>query len=56
VEWIKVQIAAEYSATSKKTIYDAIKQGKLRAARIGAGRNLVTCRTWVDAWLTACAK
>lgn len=53
---MRVKGAADYSTTSPKTVYAAIKDRKLRAARIGAGRNLVTSRQWVDEWLTKCAR
>ena len=56
MEWFKVRMAAKYSGLSTKTVYGAIRNGKLRAARIGAGRNVVTCRAWVDEWLTTSAQ
>lgn len=51
--WLKAKAAAEYSNTSTKTIYAAVKTGQLKAARIGSGRNFVTSKGWVDEWLTA---
>ena len=36
--------------------YQAVKDGKLKAARIGSGRNLLFCREWIDEWLVASAK
>ncbi len=52
MRWLKVRQAAEHAGgLSQRTVYAAIRNGKLRAARIGAGRNLVTAAEWVDAWL-----
>jgi hypothetical protein len=39
-----------------KTLYRAVKDGKLKAARIGAGRNLLFCEAWCDEWLTSTAR
>ena len=50
--WRKIGAAAEYAGgLSVNTIYRAISRGDLRAARIGAGRNLLTCDRWLDEWL-----
>jgi excisionase family DNA binding protein len=55
VRWLKVRQAAEHAGgLSQRTVYAAIKARKLRAARIGAGRNLVTSEAWVDQWLQEC--
>jgi excisionase family DNA binding protein len=52
MRWLKVRQAAEYAGgLSARTVYAAIKAGKLRAARIGAGRSIVVAQEWVDAWL-----
>ena len=58
MRWLKVSAAATEWAggTSAKTLYAAIKAGKLRAARIGAGRNLLLCEQFVDEWLQESAK
>jgi hypothetical protein len=36
---------------SPKILYKAIRQGKLEAARIGAGRNLMVNEDQIDRWL-----
>jgi excisionase family DNA binding protein len=55
MHWLKVRGAAQHAGgVSERTVYQAIKAGKLRAARIGAGRNLVTSAEWVDLWLQEC--
>jgi excisionase family DNA binding protein len=53
MEWIRIKDAAQYAGrVNQKTIYAAIRRGDLRVARIGVGRNVLTSREWVDAWLS----
>lgn len=58
MRWLKVKAAADEWAggISAKVLYAAIKANKLKAARIGAGRNLLVCEAWVDDWLKASAR
>ena len=50
--WMKVAAAATYAGgLSKKMLYSAIQQGNLKAARIGAGRNVLLCEDFIDEWL-----
>jgi len=51
--WVKVPDAAERWAggVNPKVLYRAIRDGHLRAARIGSGRNLLVCEAQVDEWL-----
>jgi excisionase family DNA binding protein len=53
VRWLKVPEAAKEWAggVSPKTLYAAIRSGRLKAARIGAGRNVLLCEAFVDEWL-----
>lgn len=55
--WKKAGEAAKdwCGGVSPKTLYAAVKSGKLKAARIGAGRNLLFCEEWCDQWLLASA-
>jgi excisionase family DNA binding protein len=56
VTWIKIDAARAYAGdVSRKTLYAAVHRGELRAARIGAGRNLVFCESWLDEWLARSA-
>jgi excisionase family DNA binding protein len=48
---MKAGEAAEYANVSKRTIYTAIRRDRLRAARIGAGRNVVISDAAIDRWL-----
>ena len=57
VTWMKATQAAEYAGgVSVKVLYAAVRNGHLKAARIGAGRNLLFSATWVDAWLQGLAE
>jgi excisionase family DNA binding protein len=58
VTWKKADEAARDWAggVSAKVLYAAVKSGKLRAARIGAGRNLLFSEQWIDEWLTSSAR
>lgn len=52
--WAKADEAAAKWAggVNPKILYRAVREGKLRAARIGAGRNMLFCEAWIDEWLT----
>ena len=51
--WVKAGPACAYlGGISTKTLYAAVKRGDLKAARIGAGRNLLFCETWLDEFAT----
>lgn len=54
-EWRTVTEAAEHARCGRRTIYLAVKHGKLRAARLGGRRELRFLLEWVDAWLLASA-
>ncbi|MCC7034021.1 MAG: hypothetical protein IT179_14455 [Acidobacteria bacterium] len=53
--WAKAEEAATKWAggVSAKTLYREVKAERLKAARIGAGRNLLFCEMWIDEWLMA---
>jgi hypothetical protein len=54
--WMKVDGARKYAGgVGRKVLYKAVASGKLRAARIGAGRSLLFCDGWIDEWLVASA-
>jgi hypothetical protein len=57
MEWKKAGAAAEAwcGGISEKSLYAAVRSGRLKAARIGAGRNLLFCETWCDEWLKSTA-
>ena len=52
--WMKVDAARKYAGgLGRKTLYRAVAGGKLRAARIGAGRSLLFSDVWIDEWLVS---
>lgn len=54
---MKATAAADYcGGVSVKLLYAAARSGKLRVARIGAGRNWLTCAEWCDEWLRQSAQ
>jgi len=54
--WLTVREAAAYSKCATKTLYRAIQQGGLKAARVGGRRKIVLKREWIDAYLEASAE
>jgi excisionase family DNA binding protein len=57
MRWLKVDQAREYAGgVSRKTLYSAVAQDRLKAARVGAGRNLLFCEQWIDEWLRESAE
>jgi excisionase family DNA binding protein len=54
---MKAPAAARYlGGISTKTVYAAVRRGELKAARIGAGRNLLFCEEWLDAYASTKAE
>jgi excisionase family DNA binding protein len=51
--WLTTIEAAARARVGPKTIYAAVRSGRLRAARIGGRRELRFLAAWVDAWLEA---
>jgi excisionase family DNA binding protein len=49
--WLTVKQAAAVAQCGMKTIYREVRAGRLRAARIGARRDLRIHRDWVNEWL-----
>jgi len=55
--WMKVEAARKYAGgVGRKILYKAVAAGKLKAARIGAGRSLLFSDMWIDEWLMAAAR
>ena len=49
--WLTVREAAGRAKCGERSIYNATRSGKLRAARLGGRRELRFLPEWVDAWL-----
>ena len=55
--WLRVDDARKYAGgVSRKLIYSAVRAGKLKAAKIGAGRNYVFAESYLDEWLSSSAE
>jgi excisionase family DNA binding protein len=54
--WITAKDAADYIHCGVKTIYDAVKKQRLRAARVSGRRELRFRREWLDQFLEASAQ
>jgi excisionase family DNA binding protein len=50
-QWLTVGEAAKHAKCGTRSIYLAVRQGKLRAARLGGRRELRLLASWIDAWL-----
>jgi excisionase family DNA binding protein len=49
--WLTVHEAADRARCGERSIYNAVRSGKLRAARLGGRRELRFLAEWIDAWL-----
>lgn len=49
--WLTVHEAAPYARCGVKVLYRAVRNGRLRAARLGGRRELRLRREWIDLWL-----
>lgn len=49
--WLTVREAAGRAKCGERSIYNATRSGKLRAARLGGRRELRFLPEWIDAWL-----
>lgn len=55
-EWLKVRDAAKHAQCGTRSIYLAVQQKQLRAARLGGRRELRFLREWIDEWLIESSK
>jgi excisionase family DNA binding protein len=57
MHWMKIGPACKYlGGVNKKVVYAAVRNGQLKAGRIGAGRNLRFTEPWLDEWLSQSAR
>ena len=52
-EWLTVKEGAAHAKCGTRSIYLAVHQGRLQAARLGGRRELRFLASWIDAWLLA---
>jgi excisionase family DNA binding protein len=50
--WLTIDQCAHVVQCGRKLLYRAVKRGDLRAARIGARRDIRVHRDWLDEYLT----
>jgi hypothetical protein len=56
MRWMKINDARKYcGGLGARLLYDAVRSGSLKVARVGAGRNLRFSDVWCDEWLAQCA-
>lgn len=53
--WLTVEQGAARALVSRRTIYDACRNGRLRHARVGNRRDIRLRSEWIDQWLEASA-
>lgn len=53
--WLRVKEAARHAQCSRRVLYAAVHQGRLRAVHVGGRRSLRFRAEWIDAWLEAAA-
>ena len=57
MKWMKATEAAQYcGGISEKLLYSAARNGQLKVARVGAGRNMLFCEEWCDEFLKRSAE
>jgi excisionase family DNA binding protein len=54
--WLTVDEARRVAKCGKKLLYGEIAAGRLRAARLGARRDIRIHETWINDWLERLAK
>jgi excisionase family DNA binding protein len=55
-QWLTVKEAAERAKVGTGMIYLAIKQGRLRASRLGVRKDFRILESWVDAWISSASE
>ena len=49
--WLSLAEAAAYVQRGRRFLAREVRAGRLRAARIGGRGELLTCVSWLDAWV-----
>ena len=54
-DWLTVKQARTITQCGAKVLYNEIKAGRLRAARIGLRRDIRIHKDWIAEWLVNCS-
>lgn len=54
--WMVTKESADYSRRSPRILRRAVKNGELRAARIGGRGELMFRKEWLDEWIESLAR
>lgn len=54
--WMNLTEASPYAKRGRRFLAREIKEGRLRAARVGGRGEFLTRREWLDAWLEDLAR
>ena len=54
--WLTCREAAGYLKKSPSFVMREVNAGRLKAARIGSKRQVLTSKDWLDAWVHAAAE
>lgn len=55
IVWLTPEQAAARAQVGKRVIYNEVRAGRLKAAKVGGRRELRLRPEYVDAWLEQCA-
>lgn len=50
--WLTLADAADYTKRGRRFLAHQVDAGRLRAARIGGRKEILTRREWLDEWIT----
>ena len=55
VRWMTVDDACKRAQCGKKSIYTAVKKGKLQFAKLNERGDLRFDPAWIDSWIESCS-
>lgn len=54
--WLNAERAAEYVGMSRRFVYEEVRRGRMRAAKLGGRGEIVTRKEWLDEYIVNRAK